>query len=221
MNSFNVKAIFKTNVSFLVPYILFIVLGALLIVINTKTETHLSFNTLHSSFFDIFFYYITNLGDGLMMLLTVIILLAVKYRYAVIVALSNITASIITQLLKQTVFNEIVRPKKFFEGIHDLYFVPGVENHLYYSFPSGHATCAFSLYFALALLVENKVLKLCLFFVALLVGYSRIYLSQHFFEDVYAGSLIGVCTTFAVYYSIEKRNRNWMNGSLITSFKRQ
>lgn len=156
-----------------------------------------------------------------MVLLTVIILSAVKYRYAVIVGLSNIIASIITQALKQTVFNEVVRPKKFFEGIQDLYFVPGVENHLYFSFPSGHATCAFSLYFALALLVKNKALELSLFFVALLVGYSRIYLSQHFFEDVYAGSLIGICITFIVYYLIQKSNRNWMNGSLITSFKKQ
>lgn len=156
-----------------------------------------------------------------MVLLTVIILMAVKYRYAVIVGLSNIIASIITQILKQTVFNEVVRPKKFFEGMQELYFVPGVENHLYYSFPSGHATCAFSLYFALALLVKNKALELSLFFVALLVGYSRIYLSQHFFEDVYAGSLIGICITFIVYYLIQKSNRNWMNGSLITSFKKQ
>ncbi|MDO9184507.1 MAG: phosphatase PAP2 family protein [Bacteroidia bacterium] len=215
------KAIFKTNVSFLLPYILFIVSGAFLLVINTKTERHLGFNTFHSSFFDTFFYYTTYLGDGLMVLLTVIILMAVKYRYAVIVGLSNIIASIITQALKQTVFNDVVRPKKFFEGIQELYFVPGVENHLYFSFPSGHATCAFSLYFALALLVKNKALELSLFFVALLVGYSRIYLSQHFFEDVYAGSLIGISTTFIVYYLIQKSNRNWMNGSLITSFKKQ
>lgn len=156
-----------------------------------------------------------------MVLLTVIILMAVKYRYAVIVGLSNIIASIITQALKQTVFNDVVRPKKFFEGIQELYFVPGVENHLYFSFPSGHATCAFSLYFALALLVKNKALELSLFFVALLVGYSRIYLSQHFFEDVYAGSLIGISITFIVYYLIQKSKKNWMNGSLITSFKKQ
>ena len=215
------KAIFKTNVSFLLPYILFIILGAFLLVINTKTETHLNFNTLHSSFFDTFFYYATYLGDGVIVLLTVIILMAVKYRYAVIIGLSNIIASIITQTLKQTIFNDVVRPKKFFEGIQELYFVPGVENHLYYSFPSGHATCAFSLYFALALLVKNKVLELSLFFVALLAGFSRIYLSQHFFEDVYAGSLIGICTTFTVYYLIQKSNKNWMNGSLIITFKKQ
>lgn len=214
------KAILKTNVSFLLPYTIFIILGAVLLAIKTKTETHLGFNTLHSTFFDTFFFYVTYLGDGIMALLTVIILLAVKYRYALVVGLSSLIASIISQTLKQTIFNEVVRPKKFFEGIHDLYLVPGVENHLFYSFPSGHATCAFSLYFALALLVENKVLKGILFFVALLVGYSRIYLSQHFFEDVYAGSVVGISTTIIVYHLIQKKDRNWMDGSLITSFKR-
>jgi membrane-associated phospholipid phosphatase len=158
-----------------------------------------------------------------MAVLVVIILLAIKYKYAFIVGISNIISALITQTLKQTVFAHAVRPKKFFEGIHDLYFVPGVENYLYNSFPSGHSTCAFSLYFALALLVKNKILKLLFFIVALLIGYSRIYLSQHFFEDVYAGSIIGVTTTIIVYYFIQnfiqKNNNSWIEQSLITSFK--
>jgi membrane-associated phospholipid phosphatase len=216
-----VKAIFKTNIFFLLPYLIFIVLGAFLLTIKTKVEIQLSFNAFHNSFFDIFFYYLTYFGDGLMAVLIVILLLAVKYRFAFIVGLSNIISAIITQALKQTVFANALRPKKFFEGIHDLYFVPGVENYLYYSFPSGHSTCAFSLYFALALLVKNKTLKLLFFIVALLIGYSRIYLSQHFFEDVYAGSLIGVIATIIVYYFIQKTNKNWMEQSLITSFKSQ
>ncbi len=154
-----------------------------------------------------------------MLLLTVIILMTVKYRFAIIAGFSNVLASIITQILKHTVYSDAVRPKKFFEGIHDLYFVPGVDNHLYNSFPSGHSTCAFSLYLALALLIPNKILKLILFFIALLIGYSRIYLSQHFLEDVYVGSLIGVSITIWVYYLIRKKGSDWMNKSLITSFK--
>ena len=214
------KAILKTNASFFFPYLIFIVLGALLLIINTKVEIQLSFNSFHNSFFDSFFYYATYFGDGLMALLVVIILMAVKYKYAFIVGVSNIISALITQTLKQTVFANAVRPKKFFEGIHDLYFVPGVQNYLYNSFPSGHSTCAFSLYLALALLVKNKTLKLLFFIVALLIGYSRIYLSQHFFEDVYAGSLIGVSITIMVYYFIQKRNKNWMEQSLLTSFNR-
>ena len=151
----------------------------------TKTNLHLVFNSFHTSFFDAFFHYFTYLGDGVLAFLISIILLTVKYRYALVVGLSNLIASIITQSLKQTVFANHFRPKKYFEGIHDLYFVPGVENHMNYSFPSGHATCAFALYFALTLLVNNKNYKRLFFAMALLVAYSRVYLSQHFFGDIY------------------------------------
>jgi membrane-associated phospholipid phosphatase len=213
------KAIFKANSFFLIPYILFIVLGAILIVANTKAETHLSFNSFHNSFFDVVFYYLTFLGDGVTATLVGIMLLAVRFRYALIVTLSNITSAILTQILKHTVFAEMVRPKKFFEGIHDLYFVPGVTNYIYNSFPSGHSTCAFSLYLALAFIVKNKTYKSLFFIIAFLVGYSRIYLSQHFFEDVYAGSLIGVFITIIVYYFIQKNNADWLDKSLITILK--
>ena len=54
---------------------------------------------------------------------------------------------------------------------------------------------------------------------AILVGYSRIYLSQHFFEDVYAGSIIGVVITIIVYFSINKINKSGLEGSLISTFK--
>ncbi|MGQ0827867.1 MAG: phosphatase PAP2 family protein [Bacteroidota bacterium] len=198
------KAIFKSNLPFLVPYLIFILFGGLLITINTRAETHLSFNTFHNSFCDSLFYYLTFLGDGITALLVVIILLAVKFKYALIVGLSNIISALITQVLKHTVFSDALRPKKFFEGIQDLYLVPGVENHMYHSFPSGHATCAYSLYFALALIVKNKTYKVLFFILAFLAGYSRIYLSQHFFEDVYAGSFIGVAITMLVFILFRK-----------------
>ena len=213
------KAIFKANRSFLFPYLVFIIFGAVLIIINSKAETHLSVNTFHNSFFDTVFYYTTFLGDGVTATLVVIILFTAKFRYVLIVGLSNIISALITQTLKHTLFAEVVRPKKFFEGVQDLYFVPGVENYMYNSFPSGHSTCAFSLYFALALIVKNKTYKILFCILALLVGYSRIYLSQHFFEDVYAGSVIGVITTLIVFYFIQKSNKNWMDGSLITILK--
>lgn len=218
-NLFDVKAIFRNNLIFLIPYLIFIILGGVLLFANSKTDTHLEFNTFHSTFFDIFFYYITFLGDGVTALLVVVMLMAVKFRYAFIVGFSNIIASLITQILKHTLFEDMVRPRKFFEGIHDLYLVPGVENYLYNSFPSGHSTCAFALYFALSIIVENKILKSLFFSTALLVGISRVYLSQHFFEDIYAGSIIGVLITLAVYLISTKINKNWMENSLVSRTK--
>lgn len=215
------KAIFKNNLSFLLPYFLFLIIGAVIIVVNSKAKTHLAFNSFHNSFFDVVNTYTTYLGDGVTATLVILMMLAVKYRYFLIVAISNLISALITQMLKQFVFDDVVRPKKFFEGIQQLYFVPGIDNHMYNSFPSGHTTCAFALYFSLALIVKNRFYKIVFLLLALLTGYSRIYLSQHFLEDVYAGSIIGVVTSLIVYYFIQKKDHPWMEKSLVNFFKNE
>jgi membrane-associated phospholipid phosphatase len=214
-----VKTIVRNNYAFLIPYLLFIVAGAVLILTNTRMETHLEFNRFHTPFFDTFFHYVTHLGDGYNATIIFIICLVIRYRYALLVAVSNIIASTITQVLKHTLFSDVVRPKKFFEGLHDIYLVPDVENHLYNSFPSGHSTCAFALYFSLALIVKDKRWKFAFFILAITVGYSRIYLSQHFFEDVYAGSVIGVITALITFLFLQDKNTPWMNRSLLSMKK--
>ncbi len=215
------KAILKNNLSFLLPYFVFLLIGAVIIITHSKAETHLAFNSFHNSFFDTLNTYTTYLGDGFTATLLILMLLAVKYRFFIIAALANIISAFIAQGLKQFIFYDVVRPKKFFEGLQQLYFVPGIENHMYNSFPSGHTTCAFALYFSFALMIENKFYKLSLLLLALLTGYSRIYLSQHFFEDVYAGSIIGVSTALIVFYFIQKKNPAWMERSIVNFFKNE
>ncbi|MCW3070918.1 MAG: phosphoesterase PA-phosphatase related protein [Bacteroidetes bacterium] len=210
----DVRTVFRNNSPFLIPYALFLLAGAVLIIANTKAETHLEFNRFHNHFFDVFFQYLTYFGDGYIATLTVVVLLTVKFRYALITGLASIVSALITQILKHTIFSDVLRPAKFFEGLHDLYLVPNVENNLYNSFPSGHSTCAFALYFSIALIVENKAAKFFCILFALSIGYSRIYLSQHFFEDVYAGSLIGVVTTMIVYLLLRNSKAPWMGRSL-------
>jgi membrane-associated phospholipid phosphatase len=41
-------------------------------------------------------------------------------------------------------------------------------------------------------------------FIALLIGYSRIYLGQHFMQDVVAGSLAGVVSSVICWICFEK-----------------
>ncbi len=177
------------------------------------------FNSYHHPLFDVFNTYTTYLGDGFTAALLIIMMLGVKYRFFIIVGLANVLAAIIAQVLKRFVFDEVVRPKKFFEGLQELYFVPGIENHLYNSFPSGHTTCAFALYFSCALIVRKNYFKLIFFVLALLTAYSRIYLSQHFFEDVYAGSIIGVVTSFFVFYFVQKKDHPRLDRSIVSVFK--
>ncbi|MDQ3049054.1 MAG: phosphatase PAP2 family protein, partial [Bacteroidota bacterium] len=179
------RAIIRSNLSFFLPYLVFLFIGALLLVISTKGDIHLGFNSFHYPILDKVLWAFTYLGDGVTALLVVIMLLAVNFRAAFLVAISNVVSATITQILKHTLFSEYVRPKKFFEDFQDIYFVPGVDNYLYHSFPSGHTTCAFALYLALALLVKKHSYKMFFFVMALTVSYSRTYLSQHFLMDVY------------------------------------
>jgi undecaprenyl-diphosphatase len=60
-----------------------------------------------------------------------------------------------------------------------------------YSFPSAHA----ALSFAILAVIDEEFRKLKIFWlvIALLIIFSRIYFSYHYFSDVTFGALIGYC----------------------------
>ncbi|MBI4931424.1 MAG: phosphatase PAP2 family protein [Bacteroidetes bacterium] len=207
------------NLAFLLPYLLFLISAGIFLSLHSKAEAHILLNQYRSEFLDYFFRYITFFGDFVTVIAVTFLLCLYKYRFAILVGGSNILSAGITQSLKHSIFDDVVRPKKFFEGMNTLNLVPGFENYLYNSFPSGHSTSAFTTFFCLALVVKNKMLKFLMFAIALTVGFSRVYLSQHFLNDVYAGSLIGVITSLAVYrfvfLSERPANAKWMENSLM------
>ena len=187
----------------------------------TKSELHLYFNSIHHPFTDYFFRFVTHIADGLFVGAIILFLVFIRYRYALFLGLSFLFSSLIAQFFKKIVFPDFDRPKKFFESIAELHYVPGVELHSFNSFPSGHATSSFVLFCCLAFIVNSKYLKFTFFIIALTVALSRVYLSQHFFMDIYFGSIIGVVSTFAAYYIIQntrKLNENiWLDKSLMDS----
>jgi membrane-associated phospholipid phosphatase len=192
--------VLKKNSYFLFPYLLFLLIGAVILISFPKADIHLFINQYHNRVSDLFFTYATFLAEGLFIAVIVGVLVYYNIRKGALVLFSFLSASLLTQFLKRMIFNDYVRPKAFFEGLAQLRFVEGVTVHSNYSFPSGHATGAFALFFALALLAKNKINKLLLFFCALLVAWSRIHLSQHFLVDIYVGSLIGVGFTLLTFW---------------------
>lgn len=213
------KKTLQQNFAFIIPYFLFLITVGILLSIYPKGDVHLLINQYRFDFCDYFFFCATYIGDGIAVVSLTLLLCFVKYRYAILVAVSNIIAALITQTLKHTLFSDVVRPKKFFEGIAELNFVPWAENYFYNSFPSGHTTSAFATFFCLALIIENRFLKFLMFVIALMIGFSRIYLSQHFLNDVYAGSLIGVIFSLLIYHylflSDKTKNISWMDKSIL------
>ncbi len=181
-----------------------LVIGASLIILFNKGELELLINRkLTSPVLDVFFKYVTHLGDGLILLPLFILMLFIKYRYAAFVAIMALYQLIIVHINKRIIFSNMPRPKVFLEG-HDLHFVNGVDIHSYNSFPSGHTATAFAVYFLLAILIDKKGWSIFLFFLSITIGFSRVYLMQHFIIDVYAGSIAGCLATLLAYFTIKK-----------------
>jgi membrane-associated phospholipid phosphatase len=157
-------------------------------------------NKFYSPLGDWIMPYITLMADGITITGVVLLLFLWKWRFALFTGISCLFASAITQILKHTIYSGMLRPKPFFADLSPpLHFIAGVENDVFDTFPSGHTTVAFAFFFSLVFAVKNNYLKTIFFFIALLIGYSRIYLSQHFLGDVYGGSIIGTTSTFFVF----------------------
>lgn len=203
---------------FLIAYAVFVLGVSPLLVIYPKEELFVLLNGAYCSIGDAVFPYITYLGGGLLSVLVVILFLFIQYRLTIIASVSFLLTGLITQFLKHTFFSECVRPLKFFDGSEIVHTVVGVDMYFQNSFPSGHSATAFSLFLMLALALKRKyqVFGILFFMLALIGGYSRIYLGQHFPEDVLAGSFIGVTITILCYLILNKQlaTRAWASKRL-------
>lgn len=182
--------------------------GAVLLYAS-KGEIHLWINRFHNPFFDQFFRYVTFLGDGWFVTVPVILLLFVSLRDAVYVLTSYLATGLVAQILKRFVFADCPRPIRFFHDKASLHLVDGVQMLQGHSFPSGHATSAFALFLALAVVSRNRGLQAACFVTACIVAFSRIYLSQHFLIDVAAGSIIGTAGALAFAFVFYRTDRKW------------
>lgn len=212
------KDLISKNRWFFLPYFVFLIICATLLFSFSKTELHILLNKVHSPFFDVFFKYATHLGDGTMIAFLGVVFLFIKYRYLFTFLLGSLSAAIVVNLFKKVVFTEMYRPAKYFEMFetYKLHLVEGVNQHSLQSFPSGHTASAFSVFLMLALITKNRWGKLALFFAAVVVAYSRVYISQHFVIDITVGSIISVLLMVLSFFWVEKWEKPWLNNSVLT-----
>lgn len=176
-------------------YVTFLILLVVLISSFDKYSLHLLTNQYHNKFLDVFFKYTTFLGDGIMFGILFIAFLFIRKKVAYAFAVSGILTLLITHLLKKIIFKDIPRPLGHF-GEGTLYLVDGVEMALANSFPSGHTTTAFAIFTILCLCFNKYKLQYLCVFLAIIAGVSRVYLSQHYWVDILAGSIIGILIGF-------------------------
>lgn len=201
------------NRYFLIPYVFLLVSGLIAVICLPKAELHLAVNRFHNFWLDRSMAWITMLGNGLVSLVAGLALLFFSFRRSVIVFSSFAASGLLVQFIKKAVFPGMVRPHVYFQTLADLHIVDGVYLLHSQSFPSGHTATAFALFGSLALMSRRKWIQVVCLFIASLVGYSRIYLSQHFMEDVLAGSLLGVLFAFLAYGLFRRMRGDWLDRS--------
>jgi membrane-associated phospholipid phosphatase len=192
----------KDNKFFFAPYFIFLFLGALILIFIPKGDEVVFINRNNLPVLDFVMFYATYVGDGIFLLIMLIPMIIAKMKYFIFLLASFITSGIAAQIFKH-IF-DLPRPMGFLKAGSIMHFVPGVKVHMLHSFPSGHTATAFSMFLMLSIICKDKRLGALFFLCAIFVGFSRIYLLQHFFIDVYFGSIIGVLFSFLMYLVFTK-----------------
>jgi len=153
--------------------------------------------------------FITKLGDGLYLIVGLIVLACLfkwvfKHRLATLCSLYLLLVVIITGLacnVLKYIFTR-ARPVEWFS--HELYgFWFFKFKASFFSFPSGHSTTIMGLMVAASLLWPR--LSFLFIPVALTVAFSRIILTAHYFSDVLAGLYLGTLGALLLFKMIYLR----------------
>lgn len=146
--------------------------------------------SLRTPFLDFFFSWITRLGEETILILVFcLVFWCINKRTGYVVGISFFFSALLVQGMK--IVFRIPRP-----WTHDpRILVLGAETAATgYAFPSGHTQNAAAWLGALAACTKKKLLRYTFIILALLVGFSRLYLGVHFLSDV----LVSLVISFAV-----------------------
>jgi membrane-associated phospholipid phosphatase len=183
-----------------------LLIGLLLCIYYSKANGFLLLHPFHATWLDNFFIVFTCIGDGWLSVIVILLLFVLKKsKTALLLLFAFVLSGLLSAALKNVFC--LPRPKLFFEinSISFHHFIDGVTLSNNSSFPSGHTTSAFAMATVFALMQNKKYVHLLLVSLAILAGYSRIYLGQHFLQDVIAGSFLGIGCAMLGYYLIHKR----------------
>lgn len=180
-----------------------------------KDKSFLMINGHYSVEADYFFNYVTFLGEWLLWVPLFLYAFIYKREFLIAVISALIICSFITHLGKQIIFPGQPRPLRLLKDVARA--VPLIkQNRMVNSFPSGHTSTAFTTALLLAFIVRRKFAIYVFPIIAFLVGYSRVYLAQHFVTDVLAGTVIGIVSSYSsllIYERFRKRKKEHVTAS--------
>ncbi|MCL2425010.1 MAG: phosphatase PAP2 family protein [Oscillospiraceae bacterium] len=172
--------------------------------------------SIRTPFLDVLITWITRLGEEMILIVIFcFIFWCISKRKAYVIGIVFFFTAIIVQGMKITF--RVDRP-----WVYDPTFptVTGAEGTATsYAFPSGHTQAAAAYLMPLGMLLKNKVLKVIMFMLAILVAFSRMYLGVHFMSDVIVSLAIVFVATLLViklYYNAPDNTKNKILFPLLT-----
>jgi len=206
---------------YLIAYALFVFAGLIVLLSFHYGDVVLLVNKFSRMEWDRTADWITRIGLGSTMVIVSLGFALYKLRYTLMMLFDLALVGIVTGIFKNFLFPQIVRPMKYFEPEAFHRMVRLFDYNLLHSFPSGHSMTIFAMMSLLAYFSGKKMAGVLFVFVAIVVGLTRIYLLQHFFVDVYVGSILGVlCTMTTIWvgdYVVKLKARHFFQYPFLIS----
>lgn len=195
----------------LFPFFLVLVLLFPLLFLQ-KGAVVLAVNAWRTPPYDMFFSAASSLGNAITVVFALILVLRFRFKWLAIFLLAFAFQIALVLLFKKGIYAGALRPYLYFRhaGLGDLlHLVEGVKIRYVNTFPSGHTATIFYLTSFFALLSRNRTASWVLVTLGLIVGFSRIYLVQHFYSDVYFGMVFGICSSLIAYLIVRGYPKKW------------
>ena len=183
----------KENKFYYTLVFIFLLCSSFFLISYFKFNSSISLINTFPFWKNVFFVNYTFFGDGFFSIaLCGILAYKKQYKLAICILFSFLSAGVFTQILKNII--SIGSPKIYFEASQYLFKLDNFGNSGggNASFPSSHTSFAFSIATVLSVYFRKNLVSIILFFAALVVGYSRIYLADNSPIDIIIGSFIGI-----------------------------
>ncbi|MDP4183650.1 MAG: phosphatase PAP2 family protein [Bacteroidota bacterium] len=199
--------------------ICFAIAGAVILCATTLTQPTVWLNQFSKAWLDPIIDSITDLGLGGFWVVVAVLLLFYRYSYSLILLTDLGLVALFTYLFKEILFPNLPRPLLLLNLTDLTRWVDGADTYLHSSFPSGHTMTAFAVCTLLAYWIGRKGWAIVIFFFAFMVGFSRVYMLQHFLRDVFFGAIYGTVISLVTiwFYDVvlNIENNKLINKSLL------
>lgn len=117
------------------------------------------------------------------------------FMYGILLLMSLIISFLLSDIILKNIFQ---RPRPFVDYQFDLIINPPGG----YSMPSGHSATSFAS--AFIIYKANKKWGIIAILIAIMIAFSRLYLTVHYPTDVIVGAVIGCLCSYIIYLTGEK-----------------